>query len=174
MYDCTCPCPNDGPLKDAGIPKLRCALGWCQDCPKLKQLPYEKLKFGDARLENCDFITCRKYDSINHCRVHGCIGKSSVCQTCIDKPDEKPDKDPSRKIELVRKHKPMGNFHEEILAPMVETWRYHKFKMPVQGKHWCKRSHQENYHKVPAVSPGSAIMPIAWESNVLDIRNRMR
>ena len=145
----TCPGPDDELLADSGICFLKCAIQRCNTCPNdLPLLPTENKRWTSESLSDEDFLVWKEYEGRYFCLQHGQIGKKSKCQLCVENPNQKPDKDPQRKIHYCRKRAPIGDFIHDHLKKFLDDYRYHLFLVIVLGKNWCIKYRLENYHKV--------------------------
>ena len=153
----TCPFPNEGIYKDAGMPKLHCALGRCVHCTG-RLLPVDRSErwlWGQDDIDDCNMILWKQYDGRYQCENHGLLPEgTSKCPTCAAIPKEKAPKDPRRKIEYCRKRAPIGNYLTDVLQPFMEKYRYHLFLMVALGKNWCLKTREENYR----LEEGSVLM----------------
>jgi hypothetical protein len=109
---------------------------------------HEEARWDSPSNTDHDFTIWKFYGGRYSCLQHGLIGKKSLCQVCVDKPNEKPDKSPQRKTHYCIGRSPVGNFINDDLVDFISRYRYHLFLVIVLGKNWCIKFRLDNYHRV--------------------------
>ena len=145
MWDMTCPGPTGGFFKDSGITHLTCALGHCEECGgSTLPLWLRELATYGQYLDEKDYIIWKQYEARYFCQQHAVCGKMAVCPSCTAHPDEKPEKDPARKMHYCRKRAPIGDL-VGLYSSWLNNYRYHLFLVIVLGKNWCLKFRLETF-----------------------------
>ena len=134
------------PNSESGLPKWKCVLRQCSNCPGY-QIPME-----ETNPENpSPRISFHTYQKFTRCSRHGNLEvNSKECQQCND--DNlvgKPGKISTRK-HLTKKETSIQEFHNQYYLPSLEKYAYHLPHVQVLGKHHCSKLRHDAFLDNPS------------------------
>ena len=125
--------------EEQSLPKWKCVLRRCQQCPKY-EIPDEEKNTGS----NSPEIVFRVYKKVYKCSLHNFLGLGeNICSKCdaIEDPSKKGTLRCRR--ELTKMQLPISQFMTDYYLPMMEKLCYHLPHVIVLSKHHCGRMRKE-------------------------------